>query len=225
MASESLPTAEHIRAGQAVYSPRMLAWYDFVVLNVSNRWIWRCPTPRLLELYNAHVTANHLEVGVGTGYFLDHCRIPVPQPRLVLADLNPNCLHATRQRIARYAPETLLHDVFQPLPPALGRIDSIGLNYVLHCLPGDLSTKSVVFDHLRAALNPGGVLFGSTILSDGVPTRFLTRRLMAAYNRRGIFSNAADRLDDLQAVLSARFACVEINVVGCVACFVARVPS
>jgi len=50
-------------AGQAIYNPVTLALYDIVVLGVSNRLIWRCPTPRILRLYNQHVTDNHLDVG------------------------------------------------------------------------------------------------------------------------------------------------------------------
>lgn len=223
--SASAPTAENIHAGHAAYTPRLLSWYDWIVLGVSNSWVWRCPTPRLLEMYNSHVTANHLEVGVGTGYFLDHCRFPTPLPRLVLADLNEHCLAATSRRVARYAPATLHHDVFQPLPGEVGRFDSIGLNYVLHCLPGDLSTKAVVFDHLQAALNPGGVLFGSTILVEGVPRTIVAKRLMAFYNRKGIFCNARDRLVDLQSALSARFATVQIETLGSVARFVARLKT
>jgi SAM-dependent methyltransferase len=216
------PTAEQIHAGQAAYSPALLAWYDFLVLNVSNRWIWRCPTPKLLELYNTSVSANHLEVGVGTGYFLDRCRFPTPTPRLVLADLNEHCLAATSRRVARYNPETLHHDAFQSLPSALGKFDSIGLNYVLHCLPGDLTAKSVVLDHLRAALNPGGVLFGATLLAEGTTHSFLARRLMAHYNRLRIFDNLQDRLVDLQVALSQRFQIVQIDTIGSVARFVAR---
>jgi SAM-dependent methyltransferase len=216
------PTHEAIRAGHVAYTPGLLAWYDWLVLGVSNRFIWRCPTPRLLELYDAHVTANHLEIGVGTGYFLDRCRFPSPPRRLVLADLNEHCLALTRQRVARYAPETLQHDVFAPLPDGVGRFDSIGLNYVLHCLPGDLAAKAVVFDHLHAALNPGGVLFGSTLLAEGVRNSFAARRLMAFYNRKAIFSNLRDRLSDLEPALAARFADVQIDTIGSVGRFVAR---
>ena len=218
---DSTPTTEAIRAAHAAYTPELLAWYDWLVLGVSNRWVWRCPTARLLELYNRHVTANHLEVGVGTGYFLDRCRFPNEQPRLMLADLNEHCLEMTRRRVARYSPEVLVHDAFRPLPETVGRFDSIGLNYVLHCLPGDLSAKAIVFQHLRAALNPGGVLFGSTILAEGVPVTFAARRLMSLYNRKGLFSNAHDRLADVQAALSQRFARWEVDTIGCVGRFVA----
>src|SRR4051794_1502272 len=98
------PTAARIEAGQAIYTRSTLALYDALVLGLSNRFIWRCPTARLLDLYDAHVTANHLEVGVGTGYFLDRCRFPSEHPRLVLLDLNRNCLEATRRRVRRFRP-------------------------------------------------------------------------------------------------------------------------
>lgn len=45
-------TEQQVLAGQAVYTKRMLAAYDLLVLGVSNRFIWRCPTQRLMELYN-----------------------------------------------------------------------------------------------------------------------------------------------------------------------------
>lgn len=216
------PAADAVRAGQAVYTPAVLWTYDWLVLGVSNRWIWRCPTAAMLRLYNAHVSANHLEVGVGTGYFLDRCLFPHPQPRLVLADLNENCLAATARRVARYGPQSLVADVFQPLPADLPKFDSIGLNYVLHCLPGDLRTKAVVFANLHAALNPGGVLFGATILARGVRPNWLARRLMRLYNRKRIFCNADDGLDDLQAALAARFSIQTLAVRGCVALFAAQ---
>lgn len=69
-------SAEEVAAGQAVYTERLLAAYDFLVLGVSNRWVWKCSTRRLEELYARHITANHLDVGVGTGYLLDRCRLP-----------------------------------------------------------------------------------------------------------------------------------------------------
>ena len=37
---------EQVAAGHAVYTKRMLGIYDFLVLGLSNRPIWRCPTQR-----------------------------------------------------------------------------------------------------------------------------------------------------------------------------------
>ena len=54
-------------SGPDIYGPRVLAAYDWAVLGFSNRQAWRCPTHLLLEHYNAHVSMNHLDVGVGSG--------------------------------------------------------------------------------------------------------------------------------------------------------------
>jgi hypothetical protein len=52
----SSKSTDETYAGQTIYNPVTLALYDIVVLGVSNRLIWRCPTPRILRLYNQHVT-------------------------------------------------------------------------------------------------------------------------------------------------------------------------
>jgi hypothetical protein len=75
----------------------------------------------------------------------------------------------------------------------------------------------------RGPSNAGAVLFGSTILAQGVPRNFLARRLMSVYNRKRIFSNAADSLDDLRRMLSDRFARHTLEVRGCVGLFTAHV--
>lgn len=219
------PTPEQIKAGQAVYTPRTLQIYDFLVLFLSNRFIWRCPTPYLVEHYDRHVSGNHLDVGVGTGYFLDHCRFPVERPRIALMDLNQNTLDYAARRIVRHALETYLANVLEPIDVHARPFDSLGLNYLLHCLPGPLESKSVVFDHLLPYLNPGATVFGSTLLHGGVQRGLLARWLMSNYNRKGIFSNEQDSLDVLQQELAHRFNHVSITVRGCVALFSAQVRS
>src|SRR5690242_14275732 len=94
-----------VNAGQAIYSPWTLRFYDLVALGFSGRFIWRCSRQSLLDWYNQHITANHLDVGVGTGFFLDRCAWPTKQPRIALMDLNPNCLQAASRRLSRYQPE------------------------------------------------------------------------------------------------------------------------
>lgn len=209
-------------AGQAVYTHRTLDLYDFLVLGISNTLIWKCPTRHLLDLYNRHVGIRHLDVGVGTGWFLDHCRFPESQPQIALLDLNPACLARASARIRRYSPKAVQANVLEPFHLDLGPLASIGLNYVLHCLPGDLAEKAVVFDHLKPFLAPGGVVFGSTLLSEGVERSRAARALMRFYNSKRIFSNERDGLEPLRRELEARFEDVRIEVVGCAALFVAR---
>jgi len=215
-------TPEQVDAGQAVYTNRTLAIYDFVVLRVSNRFIWKCPTERLLGHYHEHVTDNHLDVGVGTGYFLDRCRFPSDTPRLALMDLNADVLAYASHRVRRYAPGTYRHNVLEPISIDFQKFDSIGINYLLHCLPGPLESKGVVFDHLKTLMTPGATLFGSTLLQGGIPRNGIARRLMDVYNRKGIFSNKYDTLEGLRTELELRFADVTIEVVGCAALFSAK---
>lgn len=116
-------TAAH--DGQAIYTRPGLAIYDLFVVRFSNRFIWRCPWSRQLAVYDAHVSANHLDVGVGTGFYLDYCRFPVTNPRLALLDANPNLLDASAARLARYRPERYRADVLEPVDINAPRFDSM----------------------------------------------------------------------------------------------------
>jgi hypothetical protein len=215
-------TAEQIEAGQAVYSKSVLASYDLFVLRFSNRFIWRCPSTRLLALYDRHVTSNHLDVGVGTGFFLDRCRFPTSRPRLALMDLNVNCLDVASKRLTRYRPEIHRTNVLDPIRLDASRFDSVGLNYVLHCLPGTIRTKGALFGHLKPLLNPGGVMFGATLLHEGVQRGWAARHLMALYNSKKIFTNNQDDLEGLREVLVENLTGVTLEVVGCAALFSGR---
>jgi hypothetical protein len=101
-------------------------------------------------------------------------------------------------------------------------MDSVGMTNLLHCLPGAMPAKAIAFEHARVALAPGGVLFGATILGEGVEHNRLARRVLAMGNRRGVFSNMKDSLEDLEAGLARVFDSREIHVQGVVALFAAR---
>jgi hypothetical protein len=218
-------SSEQVTAGQAVYTKGVLSSYDIVVLGFSNRFLWKCPTGRLLQHYNQHVTANHLDVGVGTGYFLDHCRLPSPAPRIGMLDLNPHALDFASRRIARFRPEKYLLNVLEPISIDVAKYDSVGVNYLLHCLPGSIEAKAVALDHLKAVMNPDAALFGSTLLQGGVPRSWGAQRLMDIYNKKGIFSNRNDTLDGLERALRERFRHVTVETVGCAALFAGRMHA
>ena len=190
------PTPEEVAAGHAFYTRRSLAVYDLAILGYFSRVAWRCPAGRIVDHYNGHVSANHLDVGVGTGYFLDHCKFPSPpeRPRLTLMDLSTSCLDVASKRVARFDPELIEANVLEPIVYDGARFDSVGLNYVLHCLPGDIGSKAVAIDYLIALANPGAWVFGATLLHDGVDRNWLARKVMDRNNSHGIFSNADDSL-------------------------------
>jgi hypothetical protein len=115
-----------------------------------------------------------------------------------------------------------LGNALQRVDINMSGFDSISLNYLLHCLPGNLASKSIVFEHVKPLLRDGGVIFGSTILGEGVRHNPLAKRLMKIYNAKGIFSNLSDRPADLEAGLKAHFDEHTIHIAGCVALFSAR---
>ena len=207
-----------IEAGHRAYTPLTLGAYDWFVLGLSNRLLWRCPTAELLHHYQRNVGRRHLDIGVGTGYFLDKVRWSVPQPDVTLLDLSIHCLHAASARIARVAPKTVLANVLDPLPP-MDPFDSVGLSYVLHCLPGCIDQKAVVFDNLKPVIRAGSRLFGATIVQGCADRSLAAQTVLNFYNRKGIFSNADDTLEALELELNRRFDHVEIRLIGTVALF------
>lgn len=209
-------------AGQKHYTPWFLRIYDPLVLRLFGPMVWRCPTGRLVEHYDRHVGRRHLDVGPGTGYFLERARLPA-EAQVVLLDPNPHVLAHASRRLAHLAPSVIEADVCMPLPDDR-RFDSAALNYVLHCLRGPMSRKAAAIRNVAAVLEPDGVLFGATVL--GTPTlhSWLSRRALRENNRTGIFDNLSDTEDGLREILSDAFAVVEVEVVGAVAIFSAAKP-
>jgi hypothetical protein len=126
---------------------------------------------------------------------LEPCRFPGPRVRLGLLDLNENSLNTASARLRRYRPEVYWADALRPFLFETAPFRSVSLTYLLHCLPGSMSEKARVFDHLGPLLLPGAVLLGATLLSGGVRRTRAARALMRLYNSKGIFSNEADSLD------------------------------
>lgn len=210
-------------AGAAVYSPLTLKLYDAWVLGISNRFAWQCPTREVLQpFFDRNVGARHLDVGVGTGYYLANAGLP-DTTQVTLLDLNPSSLEAAKQRFGRADTQLLQHDVFVPLGTEQhGRYDSISLFYLLHCLPGTMADKAAVFANLKPCLKPDGVLFGATILGDAAGHNGFGRKLVEVYNKKGIFGNRSDTVEGLRSALALHFTDVHIEVVGKVALFSGR---
>jgi SAM-dependent methyltransferase len=220
--AERLPKSDPAYRGQADYTPAFLAVYDPLVLGVANRHVWRCPTSEILRLYEEHVSGAHLDVGPGTGFYLDRSRFATPPRSVTLLDINPDVLSVAARRLARLEPSVHRANLLEPIGLGPATFDSIALTHVLHCLPGTIAEKGVVLDHLGTLLRPGGRLFGSTILSGGVRHTPLSSALLRFLNARGVFGNRDDDLDALERALAERFAEHEIRTVGSVALFVAH---
>ncbi len=215
----SVINREQVKAGAALYSKPFLYIYDWIALGLFSSLVWKCPRRYLLKLYNENVTANHLDIGVGTGYFLDNCRFPSSAPRLVLMDLNPNPLEVAGRRLARYNPEIYRRNALEPFNIDGPGFDSVSLMNLLHCLPGDIDGKEAVFEHAGAVLNRGGVLFGSTILGKGEEWSSLARLTLKITNRAGFMTNLEDDIGTLKKGLSRHFRDSSVRMTGCQALF------
>lgn len=206
--------------GMRVYTKRVLSNYDLIVLKISNPFIWRCPTRHLLTLYNENISSCHLDIGVGTGFFLKHCRFPSIAPHITLLDLNENCLGAAKKRIESLHPKTLKANVLEPFDTTGEKFASVALNYLFHCLHGPILQKAdSVFTHIKPHLEPGAKVFGATITNQSQKLNPMSKKLSGFYNSKGIFSNTEDTVDDLKLVLDRHFIKTSVREFGCVALF------
>lgn len=208
--------------GASIYSPLILKLYDTWVLNISNRYAWRCPTDNiLLPHFQKNMKKSHLDVGVGTGYYIANAK--GNSETITLLDLNPNSLAAAKKRIGAYRiKQALQHDIFSPLPESeKGKYDTVSMYYLLHCLRGNMQEKALAIDNASQALTDKGTLHGATILGSGVEHNSFGRYLMMVYNKKGIFSNLYDSIDDLKNILERYFDQVTIQQHGVVALFTA----
>jgi len=209
--------------GQAGYNPLMLAIYDPWVLGFMSRAVWKVPIPPGIEGYRALMGPRHLDVGPGTGYFIEKAA-PPPGTKITLLDPNRHVLHRAGKRLAAMHPTTVEADVMKPLPVD-APFDSAALSFVLHCLRGPEANKAIAVRNVADVLTPDGVLFGGTVL--GLEARHTkpARAFLRAVNKQGDFDNLGDTEEGLRRILSASFERVEVEVVGSAALFTARGPK
>ncbi|MEV0589381.1 class I SAM-dependent methyltransferase [Nonomuraea sp. NPDC050310] len=206
-----------IAQAQRAYHRFSLAIYDRLVLGLGCSLFWRCPASEMADLYDTSVGRRHLDIGPGTGYFVDRCRFPGP-PELTLLDLSQPCLHASARRLARYRPDTCRADLTRPLPLPRHWFDSAAMNLVFHTIPGGWDGKGPILGHVAATLRPGGVLFGSTVLDAGVAMPRRTRWFLRE-QQRGHFHNQGDDPAGLDRQLARYFAEHRLWIRGNVALF------
>jgi hypothetical protein len=186
--------------GQRDFTPLTLRFYDPFVLSFSARWIWHCPVERLVENYRWHIRPNHLDVGPGTGYFLEHSGLERGS-EVTLLDPNMEVLRHAATRLDRYDVTAVEADVLKPLP-VRGPVRNIA-----------------------SVLHPEGLFFGSTVLGDEGNHGWAARRMLNAYNGRGSFDNRTDTEENVRQVLDASFEHVEYEVVGSIAIWFAMGPK
>ena len=208
--------------GYRGYNRFMLTIYDPWVLGFMTRAVWRVPVAPGIEHYRRNLGRRHLDVGPGTGYFLEKSAPPAGT-EITLLDPNPNVLARCSKRLAAIHPTTVQASVMEPLPVD-SPFDSAALSFVLHCLRGPMSNKAVAIRNIAAVLDPDGVLFGGTVLGLEEHHTPQARVFLKGANKMGDFDNLGDTEDGLRAILEESFQEVEIEVVGSAAFFTAKRP-
>lgn len=206
-------------AGASIYSNLLLSIYDIEVLMFELQYIFKCPLHKVMDFFNENVSGIHLDVGVGTGYFLDKCDFPVENPTIHLMDLNPNPLQKTSNRIKRYDPVSHQYNVLEPIRADLPMFGSVSAINFLHCLPGTMLSKEMAVKNLKPFLQEGGVFFGVTVLGQGVDVGKLYKIANAIYNKKSIFCNLNDNISDLEIILDNNFKRYSVQTIGSVAFF------
>jgi len=206
-----------INVSQRYFNPLLLSLYDFFVYRIISQYVWGCSTELLVNRYKHYIRNNHLEVGTGTGYLIDKC--DAESINLDLMDLSRACLKKSSNRLKRYSPILIRHNILEKPIEEDKRYDSIGINYVMHCVEGDFTTKSNAFNNLKKLLKDNGVIFGATVIQTS-QSSMVARIFMKLLNRIGIFHNDKDNLNDLKSSLENNFKYVDIYIKSSVALFV-----
>ena len=217
--NSDIPVTQEAAAGASIYSKWLLALYDLEVLKFEMPVVFKCPLKRVVSLYRDNLSGVHLDVGVGTGYFLDTCKFPVENPTLHLMDLNENSLEVTASRVNRYNPVVHHWNVLESIEIELPQFASISASNFLHCLPGNMTDKEAFLRNLTPLLRDGGTFFGTTVLGKGTNAGWLFKKVNALYNRLSIFSNLEDDVQGLEEILLRHFRHVSVELVGSIALF------
>jgi ubiquinone/menaquinone biosynthesis C-methylase UbiE len=171
------------------------------------------------------LSRRHLEVGVGTGYLLQHGIFPSHSVELLLLDCNPTVLRHALRRLARYQPKAIDLDVMQTQWPDLPKQQSIGLNYVWHGLQGTPEQRGALFGRLARLLADDGVLFGATVRGLHPQMSKLARYASQHWLSKGFFNNQYDTPELVTDYLQRYFGEVEVWLRGEVILFIAKQPK
>jgi hypothetical protein len=153
---ESAAGAEVLHGDAAVYTRPVLAIYDPIALGMVCPIAWRCSRRVMLEHYNRNIRGVHLDIGPGTGFLLDRCRFPTPNPSIVIADLNETVLETVSRRIARHRPVALRRDALHPLDLGDRRFESVAIQNILHCLRAPWRRRPPCSTTCGRTSNPAG---------------------------------------------------------------------
>ena len=167
-----------------------IKFYDYLVNDINCNYAWRCNKTNIFDLYRKNLKPNHLEIGPGSGYFLLPKHHNKKIENLYLMDINYPILNHSHTQLKNHFPNVypIKHNIFEN---SLKFFDfqSVGINYVLHCVPGSLENK---MEKLIENLPNNVSIFGSTVINDYDKQTNLSKLELMFLNKFGIFNNYDD---------------------------------
>ena len=167
-----------------------IKFYDYLVNDINCNYAWRCNKNNIFDLYRKNLESNHLEIGPGSGYFLLPKHHNKKIGNLFLMDINYPILNHSHNNLKNHFPNVypIKHNIFENSLKFLD-FQSVGINYVLHCVPGRLENK---MEKLINNLPENLTIFGSTVINDFNKQTNLSQVELMVLNKLGIFNNSND---------------------------------
>ena len=193
--------------------------YDRIVNDFNCKNVWKCPTVNIFNNYRNNISYNNLEIGPGTGFFFNKKNSGINLKNLTLVDVNKDILNFSKQNLEKeYSNiEVLHHDLFSQKIQESIYFESVGVNYVLHCVSGNLQTKLDKLIHNLG--NNKYKLFGASVICDPLHMNTIAEYELIFLNALGIFNNNEDTYYELEEYLNSRNIKFSLRKQGYVAIF------
>ena len=106
-----------------------------------------------------------------------------------------------------------MSDNFDQIKPT-----SVGVNYVLHCVPGNLENKMEKLIN-NLSNNEKTTIFGATVINDSERQTVSSKLLLKFLNKKGVFHNKEDYSNHLKDYLVKNNIKHELQIIGNVLLF------
>jgi phospholipid N-methyltransferase len=194
--------------------------YDLLVNKINCKYVWKCDQRYIIDNYKKNIKNNHLEIGPGTGYFLKNIK-NTKNTNLFLLDINNDTLKFSAKNLqGRFNNiNSFNRNIFEDtiVSKTLPKINSVGVNYVLHCVPGNLEDKiqSLINNIGQSNIN----YFGASVVSNKELSTFVAKIELYFLNKFGIFNNKNDNYLNLVKYFEKNNIKYEIKIKGNVVIF------
>jgi len=174
-------------------------WYNLRGLGILT-FAYRTSVWSQVSFLERNLSANHLEIPVGTGTLLELvlrwravCRRPIG--RVVAVDYAETMVAAAQRKFARWPGVTVARGDVADLPYATNEFDSINIANGFHCFPD----PDGALREIHRVLKTGGTVATNVLLypRGPQPLRWIARRIDEWGRRKGLLVSPFE-LDDIR---------------------------